>query len=146
MISEGITYGTVIKTEWLEERLKQPRDTMKFGLEVSEIRRALESRGLYLTGRGQKSNQFVVVDAAANSRVMGCYSRAASDALRRGVTLGTNTPVDSLGPDERRRHEAVLERMAIKVALMSRAKAVAKVVAKHNPELLTERSEISDEG
>jgi hypothetical protein len=104
-----ISYGQVIKSEFFERELECKRDSMEFGLAISSIRRELEADGFYLSGRGQKGNQFVILPPASNASVMNQYSRAAIDALRRGTILGTNTRIDLLSESERRRHEGVLD-------------------------------------
>ena len=120
MLKDGADYGKVYNAEFFEKRLKENRDTMAFGLAVSQIRTALLERGLYLSGRGQKGEQFVIVDAAANTKVMENFQAQAALALRKGVILGTNTRIDVLTDEERRKHEATLERLAIRSALMAR--------------------------
>lgn len=144
LLREGINYGQTITAEWFEERLRTKRDSMQFGLGISEIRRELEKSGYYLSGRGQKGNQFVILPPASNADVMRAYSSAATDALKRGVILGTNTRLDTLDTDARRKHEAILERMAIKAALIGRASAVQRVVAKFRPELLKGSDALSE--
>jgi hypothetical protein len=135
----GLHYGQEWKAEFFEEKLRCKRDTMQYGLAVSEIRKALESDGFYLCGHGQKGTAFVILEPAANVDVMLQYQRAAADALRRGVILGTNTQLDTLTESERLRHEQVLERMAIKSALLQRAKSVHAFVTKNAPKLLKEQ-------
>jgi hypothetical protein len=120
MIREGVDYGKTYEAEFFETRLKEKRDTMAFGLALSQIRTALLGHGLYLSGRGQKGHQFVIVDAAANTRVMENFQHQAKIALQKGVILGTNTRLDVLTEEERRKHEATLERLAVRTALMSR--------------------------
>ena len=120
MLKDGVDYGRTYDAEFFETRLKEKRDTMGFGLAVSQIRTALLQNGLFLSGRGQKGEQFVIVDAAANTRVMENFQAQAAMALRKGVILGTNTRIDVLTEDERRKHEATLERLAVRSALMSR--------------------------
>ena len=120
MLKDGADYGKVYNVEFFEKKLKEPRETMAFGLAVSQIRTALLERGLYLSGRGQKGEQFVIVDAAANTKVMENFQAQAALALRKGVILGTNTRIDVLTDEERRKHEATLERLAIRSALMAR--------------------------
>lgn len=120
MLREGVDYGKTYEAEFFEERLKEKRDTMAFGLSISQIRTALLSHGLYLSGRGQKGHQFVIVDAAANTRVMENFQHQAKIALQKGVILGTNTRLDVLTEEERRKHEATLERLAVRTALLSR--------------------------
>jgi hypothetical protein len=60
---------------------------------------------------------------------MGDYARKAADALRRGVILGTNTKLELLPPEDRARHERMLERMAIKAALIARPKTVLNAMS-----------------
>ena len=60
----------------------------------------------------------MILDNAKNADVMLGYQATAIDCLKRGVILGTNTKLDTLTEDERRRHEAVLARLAQKAALM----------------------------
>jgi hypothetical protein len=120
MIKQGVNYGSVYPVEFFQEHLKADPDTLEFGLGVSDIRRELEKRGLYLTGRGQKGEQYVIIAPASNCDVMLSYQRRALDAMKRGVILGTNTPLVLLEGEDRRRHEAVLERMAKRMALLGR--------------------------
>lgn len=136
MREEGITHGKTYEASWFEEHLKCERTDMRFGISVSEIRRELEKDGFYLSGRGQKGNQFVILPPESNADVMVAYQRAALDALKRGVILGTNTRLDSLKDSERRRHEALLQKMATKAILMQRSTQVANIIAQTNPKLL----------
>lgn len=136
MISQGISYGQTIPATWFEERLRTKRDTMQFGLAVSEIRRELEKRGFYLSGRGQNGSQFVIVPPENNVDVMLSYQRLAIDALKRGVILGTQTRLDTLADSDRRRHESVLEKLAVRSVLLARTKQVLRVVKNNAPNLL----------
>lgn len=136
MQAQGVSHGQAFSAQFFEDELRCKRDSMAFALSISEIRRALEEDGFYLTGRGQNGEQYVVVPAAANADIMKMYGRKAADALRRGVILGTNTRLDLLGPEDRRRHEAVLEKMAIKCALLERSGAVMKALPAATKKLL----------
>lgn len=136
MHRDGLQYGKTWKAAFFETHLRCNREDMKFGLAISEIRRELEKDGYYLSGRGQKGNQYVILPPESNSDVMLCYQSAATDALKRGVILGTATRLDTLGESDRRKHEATLERMAIKASLMNRSRQVAKIVMEKNPKLL----------
>ena len=126
----GIEYGKTFTAEWLEEKLRTKRDTMGFGLAISEIRRQLEWDGFYLSGRGHKGDQFVIMTPESNQDVMRGYGRAALDALTRGVILGTNTRLDTLTANERRKHEAMLEKLAFKLALCKKAGDAVKALGK----------------
>lgn len=136
LLANGVEYGQVIPAEWFEQRLKAVRKSMQFGLAVSEIRRALETKGFYLCGRGQNGAQFVILPPENNSDVMEHYQRMAKDALVRGVILGTNTRLDLLRDEDRRRHETLLEKMAFKSVLLGRSQAIRKIVKQHAPKLL----------
>jgi hypothetical protein len=120
MLRNGVDYGVTYSAEFFEQRLKAKRDSMTFGLDVSKIRAALLSHGFFLSGRGQKGEQFVILDASANTSVMENFQTQAIKALRSGVILGTNTRVDVLTAEERRKHESMLEKLAVRSALISR--------------------------
>ena len=119
MRKSGVEYGKTYAPEWFEERLSCHRDSMEFSLALSEIRRELEFDGFYLTGRGQAGNQ-IILPPKDNADVLLSYQRAAIDALKRGTILGTATKTDTLTVNEKRRHESVLQRVAIRAALISR--------------------------
>lgn len=136
MIKEGVEHGKTYSAEFFEDQLKAPRDSMGFGLGISEIRRELEKQGYYLSGRGQGGNQFIILPPENNQDVMAHYQRMAADALKRGVILGTNTRLDLLPAEARKRHEGLLEKIAIRSVLMSRTQLVKKIVEKHDKQLL----------
>jgi hypothetical protein len=120
MMEDGVDYGKTYTAEFFESRLRTTRDTLKFGLDVSNVRTKLLEHGYYLSGRGGKGEQFVILEAAANSKVMENFQFAAANALKKGVILGTNTRVDILTDEERRKHESMLEKLAIRAALFGR--------------------------
>ncbi len=133
MRETGIAYGQTFNAEYFEERLRCERTKQPhFSLAISEIRRALLEDGFYLSGRGGGGNIFTILPPENNAKVMANLSRQAADALKRGVILGTNTRIDTLSESERRRHVGILERMAIKSALLSRAGTISR----QHPELL----------
>lgn len=120
LLADGITYGAIIKTETLEELLQCNRNSMDFGFAVSDIRRELEGHGLYLSGRGEKNERFIVLHPEKNAHIMSAYAIAARDNLKRAVMLGSTTDISLLDVEKRAHHERVLERMQNKLALMSR--------------------------
>lgn len=130
MLREGVDYGRTYSAEYFEEKLKLKRESMAYGLDLSKIRSALLSHGFFLSGRGQKGEQFVILDASANTAVMENFQAQAVKALRSGVILGTNTRIDILTAEERRKHEATLERLAIRSALISRKTPTLKKALK----------------
>ena len=136
MREEGINYGHTYASSYFEERLKCKRDTMQFGLAISEIRRELEKDGYYLSGRGQKGDAFVILMPEANADVMQSYQQAAVIALKRGVILGTNTRLDTLDEEARRKHESILEKLAMRAVLLNRSAAIYKHVKANAANLL----------
>lgn len=136
MLADGIEYGKTYSSEFFEEQLKEKRKTMEFTLAVSAIRRELEKYGFYISGRGHDGNQFIILPPENNADVMLKYQSAALDALKRGVILGTQTRLDTLGEADRRRHEKVLEKIAIRSVLMNRSKTVIKNLGDKAPKLL----------
>jgi len=136
MLQDGVDHGKTYRAEFFEEQLKEKRDSMKFGLGVSEIRRELEKRGYYLSGRGQKGDQFIILPAKSNQDVVLTYQRAAIDAMKRGVILGTQTRLDLLEAADRKRHEKILEKLAVRMALFSRSKTIVKALGEKAQKLL----------
>ncbi len=126
MLRDGIDYGKTYDASFFEERLKDKRDSMGFSLAVSQIRTALLHHGMFLSGRGQKGEQFVVVAAAANARVMENFQAQAVLALHKGVLLGRKTRIEVLTEEEREKHASTLERVAIRSALIARKIPVLK--------------------
>jgi hypothetical protein len=133
MRKDGVNHGKTYPADYFEQQLRTTRETMQFSLGLSEIRRELERDGFYLSGRGQHGNQFVILPPENNRDVMASYQRQAFDALKRGVILGTNTRLDLLPSEDRKKHESLLEKMAIRTALMQRTGSVVRVLKKHSP-------------
>lgn len=136
MLAEGVEYGKTYTAEYFEQHLRCTREDMKFSLAISEIRKSLECKGFYLSGRGLKGNSFIILTPESNRDVMSSYSTAAMDALKRGVILGTNTRIDLLNTEERRRHESMLQKLAMRLVMMKKPAQFAKAAAKSKPELL----------
>lgn len=120
MRKEGIRYGQTYSMEFFELGLGANRDSIGFGRAVSEIRRELEHDGFYLSARGQSGNGYVILYPEKASDIMLSYQAKAIDSLKRGVILGTNTKLETLTEAERRRHEAILARLAQRAALVGR--------------------------
>jgi hypothetical protein len=133
---QGVTYTTIIKTEWLEDQLACSRNDTKghFGFAIAKIRKALEHHGLYLTCRGQQGKQYIFVPASENYTKLQKYQRAANDALKRGVILGTNTQTDVLAPKERELHEKWCANLAMRRALMERPASILKLIQEKQPQ------------
>jgi len=125
---QGVDYKTVIKADWLEKELDLPRTAPRFAFAINAIRRHFEHQGMYLTCREQHGEQYYFVPPENNYEVMQMQQTRAIRALKRGVILGTNTPLSTLSPENRKRHEKQLEQMATRAALMMRPSAVLKIL------------------
>lgn len=120
-IEENHKPGDMIEASWLLQRLRHTSVTdMRFGLDVSNIRRYLEAAGMYLSGTGFKGEKFALLLPKENHRVMQAYGRAAVDKMHRAVTLGNNTDRATLTAEESVRHESLLSKMAARLALIGR--------------------------
>jgi hypothetical protein len=124
MRAGGLSYGSVYEVSYFEQRFGvrysggNDIDQRKFGLLMSALRRELEKDGFYITGRGGRMQKFWILPPNENRKIMLAYSRQATDCLARGTILGTSTPLSVLEPDDRRRHERMLEKIArMKLAL-----------------------------
>lgn len=136
MLEEKVEHGKTYAAEFFEAQLKEARDTMRFSLAISEIRKELEKLGFYLSGRGQSGNQWIILPAENNADMMLTYQRAAIDSLKRGVILGTHTRLDLLNEQDRKRHEKVLEKLATRAALIAKPQSVLKALGSKSGKLL----------
>lgn len=136
MLKDGVTYGQTFTAEYFEAELRCKRDSMQFWPAIVKIRRELEEHGFYLSGKGQNGTQYVIVSPESNADVLLHFSRVAINSLRRGVILGTATPLNLLSESDRRRHESILEKIAIRTALVQKSSSIGKVLKKHAPKLL----------
>src|ERR1044071_688119 len=96
MLAAGVEHGKIYPANFFEKELRCESASMQFSLAIAEIRRALEEEGFYLSGRGHRGEQYVILPVELHADVMLGYGRKAADALRRGVILGTNTRLDLL--------------------------------------------------
>ena len=115
-----IDYGFTVQADELSRFLDLKPDTVEFAFAVQNIRKELRKRGMVFTSRGENGERYVVAPPAKNQGEMARMQRTAINAMKQGVILGTSTPVEMLTADERRRHEALTERMATRLALVSR--------------------------
>lgn len=135
LLANEIDYGSFFPTAQLEKTLGLTREMPEFAFAMCGIRGILLNRGFYLTARGQHGEQYVVIPACENADVMLNMSQQASNALRKGIILGTMTSMDKLTPEERRRHESVLEKLAHKSALLRHSEKAYKLALPQAPEL-----------
>lgn len=115
-----LTYGAQFTSKELTEYLGLTEDSLQFAMSVHYIRKALRRKGMNFTARGQYGSGYTIAQPGTNHAEMKRMANAAASAMREGVILGTSTPLDLLTEDERRIHESLTEKMAIRLALIAR--------------------------
>jgi hypothetical protein len=118
--ADALKFGAFFTTSDMEQHLGCKEDTAEFGMSIHRIRRALRRAGKNFTARGQLGEGFVIAPPDTNRCEMQRLQAAAITAMREGVVLGTNTPLELLSAEARRKHEAILEKMAMRLALVNR--------------------------
>ena len=113
-------YGAFFTVAELELALAAKEDTAEFRFSVSLIRRALRREGKNFTERGQQGSGLLIAPVETNANEIQRLQSAALSAMREGVILGTTTPLELLTAEDRRRHEAIVERLGKRLALISR--------------------------
>ncbi len=121
MRKAGVDYGSTFSRRWMEDHLSCAWNTAEFNSAVISIRAELENEGFYLSARGQGERGYIILRPKENAEQGIRNQRLAVSLLKRTVVLLSNTRLDDLTADERRRHEAVLSRAAQRAALVSRA-------------------------
>lgn len=117
-----IDYGYTIEADALARELGVENiDCIEYAMAVNQIRKELRKRGMVFTARGQQGERYVVTPPATNQAEINRLQRSAISAMKQGVILGTNTPLDMLTEAERRSHEAITEKLGLRLALVTRA-------------------------
>ena len=124
--TEKIEFGVSWTSDYLEAALQCKADTVEFRFSIDKISRELVRRGMYITSEGSNGTVYRVVMPNRNAHVMHRMQRKAINAMYKSVTLGENTPRKMLTTDEQRVHEAVLEKAATRLALLSRSEKLLK--------------------
>ena len=115
-----IAHGLTVTMEEMEEALDGIRETQAFNMEVFKIRSELRHRGMNFSQRGLRGAGFQILPPNTNADEMEHMNRVAVNSLTASVILGTRTNLNLLSECERKRHEAVTEKMAHRVALLGR--------------------------
>jgi hypothetical protein len=118
-----LAYGLTVTTEEMEAALEEKSHTMAFGMAYHNIRVVLRQRGMNFSQRGLRGAGFQILPPNTNADEMEHLNRVAVNSLTASVILGTRTNLNLLSECERKRHEAVTEKMAHRVALLSRTNA-----------------------
>lgn len=120
---ESFGYGDSVSSGDLVKYLDESEDSLKFAMAIHEIRKWFRRKGMNFTARGQSGTGYVISPPASNRVEMERMAKAAASAMREGVILGSTTPLDMLTEEERRIHEKLTEKMAIRMAMLSRRTA-----------------------
>jgi len=132
----GIEYGSVFTADFFEAELSVPIKSIRFGVDVSRIRRELEREGFFLSGQGHNGQAFEIIPASQNHEVMGQYLRKSKDLTTRAVILGTNTNVGLLTESQKVRHAQKLERAQMRQALIAKERPIFRLIQKTAPSLI----------
>jgi hypothetical protein len=115
-----LAYGLTVTTEEMEAALEEKIGTVEFNMAILNIRIVLRHRGMNFSQRGFRGAGFHIAPPNTNAEEMERMNRVAVNSLTASVILGTKTNLNLLSECERKRHEAVTEKMAHRVALLGR--------------------------
>lgn len=119
MTAAGLEENKCWTLEYFTKGLMCEPNGPEFAFAIHYIRKALRRKGWAFASRNT-GQQFFLRPRAENADVMLSMQREAINALREGLILGTTTPLETLNEEQRRRHEGVLEKIALRLALMNR--------------------------
>lgn len=124
---DGLVFGDKVTTEAMEEAVGHKSDTIAFKFAVSEIRKCFRRKGMHFTASGMKDRGFVVAPPEHNADEMVRMDRLAMSSLAEAVVLGTNTQVNLLAAEDRKRHESITAKIATRLALLSKNRPVQSI-------------------
>lgn len=139
MREQGITYGKIYPTEFFESQLRCLRDSQEFAFAMMHIYSALrnlEPERYVLTCRGQEGKQYIVLPPNDTAEWSGEKFLQAQNVMAECYKVGCSVPKTLLSDSEQKIHEARLERMGTKLALLNRSKKIYSEVKKIKPKLL----------
>lgn len=117
-----LEFGGFFAHHEIASHLSCPVDSLEYAFAMVEIRKALRREGKNLTGRGTGGEGFLITPPEMNAKAMTDLQSKAIRSLREGVILGTTTPLELLDAEAKRKHLAVLEKLATRLALVSSRK------------------------
>jgi len=127
-----LTYGAQFTSKELTDYLGMTEQDLQFAMSIHNIRKVLRRKGMNFTARGQYGAGYVIAQPGTNHAEMRRMANVAASAMREGVVLGTSTPLDMLTEEERRIHESLTEKMATRLALISRRSSVKTLEGRHD--------------
>lgn len=126
-----LAYGLSVTTEEMEAALEEKAHSMAFQMAVHSIRVVLRHRGMNFSQRGLRGAGFQILPPNTNADEMEHLNRVALNSLKASVILGTRTNLAMLSDCERKRHEAITEKMAHRLAMLGRSNVeIGQEVAK----------------
>jgi len=117
LLKHGIQYGDQYPAEYLEAWLGD-RKRMRYGIELSKIRRALLQHGFYMIQR-ESGNCDIATPQGNVGRVMHWFDES-KEVLKKGLALGSSTDKTRLDDSDKQRLESINQKTATRLALISR--------------------------
>jgi hypothetical protein len=139
MRAKGYSYESQWPTTFFEERLHQRRDTASFAFEMLALRHAIEEEDNYYLQECESGAFFRIPSASEHGDIARSFDASMRRFAVRSISLRAGTlsnPVAVLTDSERRRMEKELERAAVRLVLISRARGFEHLAQKHSPKLL----------
>jgi hypothetical protein len=131
LVSKPLEPGTLLKAEIFEELLGISRNSQTFWYLISDIRHALYSHGIYLSGEGfAKTGAFEVWHPRDNQWVVKLAIERAERDLDGKLTLLVNTSLEGFSELEKRRHENMVREASMKLNAMRRATEIDEMLKK----------------
>jgi hypothetical protein len=123
--------GALIQVQMLEEVFGLERHTQAFGWLISEIRRALYQRGIYLSGEGlEQTRAYQILHPRDHQWIAKLALARCERDLEGKQVLLVNTQLDGLSQLEKTRHENTLRELSLRLSAMRRAEEFSDMLAK----------------
>ncbi len=135
----GLHFGARFEISWLENQLNCQRDSIAFGVGISQINDDVIPEGYYLSSRNQAGQCYTVITPENAECVADAYGRGAFRALRRQAQLCgglLKNPTANLAADQRRRLESKQEKAAFRLVMLRRSESIRRIITEHSPKLL----------
>lgn len=137
MEAEGLEYGKIYPVHFFEHELSAKMSTIGYQTGIIEIRHELEQRGFWLKGSPQRAGIYQIVMPDKNRKAMNDRQSRARSLIARAITLGVNTDRRKLTADQVQKHDSVLNRAQLRLALIDRPRTIERFLQKHMPRLLS---------
>jgi hypothetical protein len=126
--------GKQIPVTRFEEVFGVGRNSKIFGLLISEFRRALYSKGFYLSGENSsETGVFEILSPLENQWVAQLSMIRAERDLTGKMVLMENTDLSGFSRLQKGRHENTAWALSLRVAALQRAEEIAYLIARKRP-------------